>query len=363
MSRVLLVAGGGTGGHLTPALALAQAVRQADPEVEPVLVGALRGVERHVLPGRDFRHVLLPSKPVYRRQWWRNAGWPLAAIKLSHHLGRLFDQERPVAVLGTGGYASAPVVWWAQRAGLPTALQEQNALPGLATRWLSRRARHIYLGLPEAERYLRAGPDTEVMDTGNPIVPPDFGLRVPTRERLGIDPSRPTVLVTGGSQGSLAINRVVAGWLDAGHAEGVNLLWVTGRRTHGEFAARHSPPRIQVFDFLDSLAEAYSVSDVVVGRAGAVTVAELCAWGLPSILIPLPTAAADHQTHNAEALARAGAAWLLPQAELTVDRFASRLASLVNDQEVRIEMSVAANERGRATASSDIAARLLTLCR
>ncbi len=361
MSRVLFVAGGGTGGHLMPALALATAVRQLDPSVEPVLIGARRGVERDILPTKEFRHVLLSSQPLYRRQWWRNAGWPVSAIRVWRQLGALFERERPLAVLGTGGYASAPVVWYAGRRGVPTALQEQNALPGMATRWFSRHARHIYLGLPEARAHLMLGSETVVFDTGNPVSPPDFAIRNAARARFGIDSATPTVLVTGGSQGSLAINRTVAEWLDGGGGQGMNLLWVTGKGTYREFAARHDPPRVQVFDFLDPLAEAYSVAHVVVSRAGAVTLAELCAWGLPSILVPLPTSAADHQTRNAEAMARAGAAWFLPQRELTVDRFGSRLTSLVNDAEVRIEMSVAANQRGRPHAGSDIARHVLGL--
>lgn len=276
-------------------------------------------------------------------------------------LGRLFERERPAGVLGTGGYASAPVVWYAERKGVPSALQEQNAFPGMATRWLSRRARHIYLGLPEAKANLRLGPHTEVFDTGNPIAPPDFTIKEAARARFGIDAATPTVLITGGSQGSLAINRTVAEWLDGGGGQAMNLLWVTGKKTYREFAHRHRPPSVQVFDFLDPLAEAYAVAHLVVSRAGAVTVAEICAWGLPSILVPLPTAAADHQTRNAEAMARAGAAWFLPQTEMTAERFGSRLTSLVSDAEARIEMSVAANQRGRPNASAAIAGHVLGL--
>ena len=365
--RVLLVAGGGTGGHLMPALALAQTIREADSTIEPVLIGTARGVEREILPARDFRYHLLPSEPIYRRRWWRNARWPLVLLNLRRELRRLFASEQPLAVLGTGGYASAPVVWYGQRRGLPTALQEQNAFPGLATRWLAGSARHLYLGLPEARQHLRPGRGTLVFDTGNPVARPDFAIRGRARERFGLTGERPVVLVTGGSQGSLAINRTVARWLDreggTGRAGGqeVDLLWVTGKTSHGEFVRYQAPPRVQVFDFLDPLAEAYAVAHVAVSRAGAVTVAELCVWGLPSILIPLPSAAADHQTRNAEAMARAGAAWFLPQVDLTVERFTARIGSLIGDREVRIEMSVAANERGRPTAAVDIATHVLSL--
>ena len=359
--RRILIAGGGTGGHLMPALAIARALRERAPDVEPVLVGAMRGVEARLLPTRDFRYHLLPSEPIYRRTWWRNARWPLIAARLLREVDRLFAAERPAAVLGTGGYASAPVVWWAARQGIPTAVQEQNAYPGLATRWLSRRVRHVYLGLPEARRLLRFGERTEVFETGNPIVPPSPGRRAEALARFGLDGRRPVVLVTGGSQGALAINRAVAGWVDGGGPSGADLLWVTGRGTHAEFAGRHRPPAVQVIDFLDPMADGYAVADLVVSRAGMITVAELCAWGLPSVLVPLPTAAADHQTHNARVLAAAGASALLPQPELTVERLGQTVGSLLEDRARRAAMAACALARGRPGAAADIVSKLLTL--
>jgi UDP-N-acetylglucosamine--N-acetylmuramyl-(pentapeptide) pyrophosphoryl-undecaprenol N-acetylglucosamine transferase len=357
----ILIAGGGTGGHLMPALAIAQALTDAAPDVEPVLVGAARGVEARLLPTRDFRYHLLPSEPIYRRTWWRNVRWPLIAGRLLREVGRVFAEEQPIAVVGTGGYASAPVVWWATRHAVPTAIQEQNAYPGLATRLLSRRVRHVYLGLPEARGLLRFGTRTEVFDTGNPISPPTPERRPQALARFGLDGTRPVVLVTGGSQGALAVNRAVAGWLDAGGPEGADLLWVTGRGTYEEFAVRHRPPSVQVIDFLDPMADGYAVADVVVSRAGMITVAELCAWGLPSVLVPLPTAAADHQTHNARVLADAGASALLRQADLTPAALGDAVGTLLRDRARRDQMASRALARGRPHAAADIVSRILTL--
>ena len=357
----ILIAGGGTGGHLMPALAIAGALRELNPEVEPVLVGAERGVEAKVLPEREYRFHLLPTEPIYRRQWWKNYRWPIIAARLARRIGRLLDNERPAAVLGTGGYASGPVVYFAGLRGIPTAIQEQNAFPGLASRWLSRRVRHAYLGLPELRTMLQFGPRTQVFDTGNPVVPPTPERRAASVLRFGIVPGRPVVLITGGSQGALPINRAVAGWLASGRAAGTTVLWVTGRGTHPEFARLHQPPDVHVIDFLDPMADAYAVADLVVSRAGMITVAELCAWGLPSILIPLPTAAADHQTRNARVLTEAGAAELLLQQELTPATLRGRIERLLSDAALRRRIAEAARSRGRPHASHDIASNLLTL--
>jgi UDP-N-acetylglucosamine--N-acetylmuramyl-(pentapeptide) pyrophosphoryl-undecaprenol N-acetylglucosamine transferase len=361
--RTVLIAGGGTGGHLMPALAVAAELDARAAGVEPVLVGAVRGVEAQILPSRDFRYHLLPMEPIYRRTWWKNLRWPVVAGRVLRRVEALFDEEQPVAVLGTGGYASGPVVWWASRHGVPCAIQEQNAYPGLATRWLSRRVRHVYLGLPEARRLLRFGAETRVFDSGNPITPPSPERRTAALMQLGLDGSRPVLLVTGGSQGALAINRAVAGWLDAGRAENLAIIWVTGRGSHAQFAAYHRPPDVSVVDFLDPMADGYAVADLVVSRAGMITVAELCAWGLPSILVPLPTAAADHQTHNARVLAEAGASVLLTQDQLSPASLGAAVRRLLSDPATRGAMAQRALARGRPHAAAEIVSNFLTLIR
>jgi UDP-N-acetylglucosamine--N-acetylmuramyl-(pentapeptide) pyrophosphoryl-undecaprenol N-acetylglucosamine transferase len=344
-----------------PALAIAAALEEHAPHLHPVLIGASRGVEARILPTRDYRFHLLSTEPIYRRTWWKNFRWPFVAGKLLREVARVFEQEQPVAVLGTGGYASGPVVWWAARHRIPTAIQEQNAYPGLATRWLSRRVRHVYLGLPEAGRLLRFGKNTQVFDTGNPIAPPTPERRGAALARFGLDSRRPVLLVTGGSQGALAINRAVAAWLDAGGGQQGALIWVTGRGGYDEFARFHAPPAVRVVDFLDPMADAYAVADLVVSRAGMITVAELCAWGLPSVLIPLPTAAADHQTHNAKILAEAGASYLLPQSRLTGQHLAEVVNELAVDEIRRKQMAARALARGRPHSAREIVSKLLTL--
>ncbi len=358
MSTVL-IAGGGSGGHLMPALAIAAALRQTGRRV--VLVGAERGLESRLLPAKDFLFHLLPTQPIFRRQWWKNVSWPWLAVRVVGGVDRILAEERPALVLGTGGYAAGPVLWRAANRGLATAILEQDAFPGLTTRWLSRRVRHVYLGQPEIQAHLRFGKATRVFVTGCPIVPPDLSLRATAHEQLGLDRALPTILVTGGGQGSLALNRVVADWLGTGQAKELQVIWATGNEHHAEFAHRHAPPRTQVVPFLDPIAPAYAAADLAVTRAGMMTISELCAWALPAVLVPLPTAAANHQTRNAEVMVGAGAAIHLPQSDLTVARLNREVSGLIRNPGRRSQLAAAAQGRARPGATAEIVALLEAL--
>jgi len=356
----ILIAGGGTGGHLMPALALARAA--ADAGHEPVLVGAERGLEAQILPRHPFPFHLLPMEPLYRRIWWRNWRWPLIAVRTWRAAGRVLARERPAIVIGTGGYAAGPVVWRAQRAGIPTVLQEANAFPGLATRLLARRARQIHLAFPEARARVRAGARTEVCVAGNPVRPPEPGDRTVALAQFGLPANRPTVLVIGGSQGARALNEAVAGALALDAFSGLNVIWSTGLAHHAQYAQLEASGHVVVRGFLDPIAPAYRAADLVVSRAGS-TVAELCAWGKPSVLVPLPTAAADHQTFNARALADAGAAVLLLERDLTPQSFAGVVRELVADPGRLASLATVARGRGHPDAARTIMSKILTLLR
>lgn len=357
----VLLAGGGTGGHLMPALALAQALRDAGRGVEPVLVGAERGIEADVLPRYSFHYHLLPIEPIYRRTWWKNVRWPLILGRAWRAVGRVLDAERPAIVIGTGGYAAGPVLWRAQRRRVPTVLQEQNAEPGLTTRWLARGARQIHLGFPEARERLPVGPRTAVYALGNPIRPPEPGPRDAALAALGLLPSRPTLLVFGGSQGARRINYALAGALERRLLDGVNVLWGTGA-AHAEALKRYAVPgRVLVRGFFDPMTPAYRAADLVVSRAGAMTVAELCAWGKASILVPLPTSAADHQARNASALAAVGAAIQLAEEHLSPFTLAEQVTALLADRAQLESLGTRARGRGHPDAAREIVSKILTL--
>jgi UDP-N-acetylglucosamine--N-acetylmuramyl-(pentapeptide) pyrophosphoryl-undecaprenol N-acetylglucosamine transferase len=355
----ILIAGGGTGGHLMPALALARVA--ADQGHDVVLVGAERGIEAQILPRHPFRYHLLPMEPIYRRTWWRNLRWPLIVMRAWQTAGHVLREEQPAIVIGTGGYAAGPVVLRAQLAGIPTALQEQNAFPGLTTRLLARRARQVHLGFPEAERNLSPGRRTQIFVFGNPITPPGVVDMPAARGELGVNGARHTVLVMGGSQGARALNETIARSLDNGLLRDVNVLWSTGAAHESHYAPRAVPGRIVVRGFFDPIGTAYAAADLVVARAGAMTVAELCAWGKPSVLVPLPTAAADHQTFNARALTNAGASVLLLERELNPEALAKVVEPLVRDPVRLGALAQSARKRGHPNAARNIVSKVLEL--
>lgn len=371
MTRVLL-AGGGTGGHLYPALSIGAALQAERPGTELHFVGALRGVEARVLPQEGVPHTLLPLEPLRRSRPWENWRLVPSVLRSAAGLRRLFSKFRPDLFVGTGGYASGPAGLMAQLFRVPVAVQEQNSFPGLTTRWLARRARQVFLGFPEARAHLAPGDATEIFEFGNPIRPPDPALeRGASRRSLGLDPAGVVALVVGGSQGAKAVNdtllaaleRVASGALPAPPAD-VQLLWATGPAHEAPIAERLRPLAlgwVHPRGYIDDMPAALAASDVAVSRAGAIMTAELQAWGIPALLVPLPTAAADHQTHNARALAEAGAAIMVPQSELSPERLWDELRGLLAAGERRSAMAAAARERGRPDAARRIARKLLEL--
>jgi UDP-N-acetylglucosamine--N-acetylmuramyl-(pentapeptide) pyrophosphoryl-undecaprenol N-acetylglucosamine transferase len=360
----ILFAGGGTGGHLYPGLAIARAVQRLDPNARPYFVGARRGIEREVLPGSGFAYRLLDLHPLYRARPWENWRTIVGFARAWREIGTLARDEPPAAVVGTGGYAAAATCAWAAARGVPVALQEQNSFAGITARLIARMAREIYLGYAEAGRSLRPRRGAWMEETGNPIEPPPSPRppRVSALRAWDFPESARVLLITGGSQGARALNDVTRGWIQRGLPHRVHVIWGTGKGSFAEFADLESP-RVRVRPYLSPIADAYAAADLAMTRAGALTLAELCAWGIPGILVPLPTAAADHQSANARTLSAAGAARELPQRELTVDRLDREVRSLFDDP-VRLEaMRRAALARGRPDAAEKIARRVLALAR
>ncbi len=353
-------AGGGTGGHLYPGLAIARALRARRPGTPVHFVGARRGIEREILPGTEFPHTLLDLHPLYRPRVWQNwktlRGW----LDAQRSLDALARTAPPALVVGTGGYASGAALWWAWRHGVPVAQQMGDAIPGITARLFSRLSTECYLGFPEAEAALPRGPRYVV--TGNPIEPPPDIRPDPAaaRARWGFPAGATVLLVFGGSQGARALNQAVASWVERGQPSSLCVLWATGRGQHDQFAHLDRAD-VRVVPYLAPIAEGYAAADVALVRGGMMGTSELCAWGIPMLIVPLPTAAADHQTANAVALERSGAAVHLAQSTLTVDRLEHEVRALVGDPARRQQMAAAARARGRPHAAAEIAARLVAM--
>lgn len=363
-ARRIWFAGGGTGGHLYPGLAIARALVQHDPSFAPHFIGAQRGIERDVLPTTAFPFTLLNLHPLYRQAPWKNWRTIVGAIGAWRAMSQLARQSRPEAVVGTGGYAAGVALAWARAHGVPTILHEPDSHPGMTTRAFSGGARAIYLGFPEATRYLRMAAGADVRALGAPIETPPAERRSRADARAAWDLPHDAfvVLCVGGSQGARALNETMAAWVSAGLPSGVAVIWATGRGQAAAYLDREGP-LVRVRPYLSPIADAYAAADIAITRAGAMSIAELCAWGIPSILVPLPTAAQDHQAHNATAVAASGAAIHLPQSQLSVTRLQSIVEELRSQPNTLDSMRHAARERARPSAAADIASAIVTLLR
>jgi UDP-N-acetylglucosamine--N-acetylmuramyl-(pentapeptide) pyrophosphoryl-undecaprenol N-acetylglucosamine transferase len=369
---VAVFSGGGTGGHLYPALALAGALKELRPDVRSVFVGAERGIEARVLPGRGVEHLLLPVEGFKRGAILANAGVLRGLAGALAAVGDLFHRLRPSLVVVTGGYAGGPSGLVAGLMGIRLILQEQNSVPGLTTRVLAHWAREIHLAFPEAISRLPRRARSRARVSGNPVRPPLPVSRAEAAAAFGLDPDRPVVLVVGGSQGARALNEaVLEGVLAimAGKAPipgNLQLLWVTGpdhltatrEAIQGAAPDGRVPDWAQLHGYLEDMPLALALADLAVSRAGAMATSEFLARGIPALLVPFPYAAADHQSRNAQALAEAGAAEHLPESELDARDFWSRIRRLVEDRRALEAMARAARSRGRPEAAVEIAAAL-----
>lgn len=311
----ILVSGGGTGGHIFPALSIANALRRR-LNAEILFVGAENRMEMEKVPAAGYEIKGLPVAGFDRRHLLRNIG---VLLKLRKSLGmarRIVRDFKPDIAIGVGGYCSGPTLKSAQRLGVPTLLQEQNSYAGVTNKLLARKADRICTAYPGMERFF---PADKIVLTGNPVRKdltegkPD---RAKARESFGLDPERATVLVVGGSLGALTLNESMEKDLRRLLDAGLQVIWQTGKNfgTRGTAAAKGMKGSV-VTTFITDMASAYAAADIVVSRAGAGSISELELLGKPCVLVPSPNVAEDHQTKNALALSEKGAAILVRDAE------------------------------------------------
>jgi len=352
----ILIAGGGTGGHVFPGIAVAEELRAHHPNVQVLFIGGRRGLEATAVPEAGFALRTLATAGFARRRWWR---WPWAAlVNLFGLLQALWIViiERPRAVLGTGGYVSGPVSVAAKLMGVPLLLQEQNSIPGLTNRWLAGIADEVHLSFLEARSYFSRRDHLKV--TGNPVRAHILaGEREQAMREFQLDPGRPTLFVFGGSLGARRINNAAVDALRRlqGRVQ-VQCILQTGRDEYEAVkqAVENEGLPATVLPFVKKMHLAYAAADLVVCRAGAMTLAEIAVSGRPSILVPYPFAAHDHQRVNAANLADRGAAVVIEDSELTGERLAQEIAHLLADRTAPSRMSANA----RLFARPDAAARL-----
>ncbi|MDX1509947.1 MAG: undecaprenyldiphospho-muramoylpentapeptide beta-N-acetylglucosaminyltransferase [Nitriliruptorales bacterium] len=365
-TRVVAVAGGGTAGHVFPSLAVAS-VLEAEGDLGTIFLGSRDRLEGQLVPAAGHRFEHVEAIPLPRRLSPRLVAVPFQLQRAIKRCVEILTTEQVVGVVTFGGYVSFPVNVAARRLGLPLVIHEQNSVPGIANRLASGWADRVAVTYPGSADSFRHPERTAV--TGNPVrkeMLSASGLdRAAARESFGLKPDVPTLLVFGGSQGARALNRAIVASAPHWGDLQVQILHAAGAALHREAAADWEKARrdqaglgVRCVDFIDDMAAAYAAADVVVCRAGATSIAELTVQGKPSVLVPYPHATADHQRHNAEALARVGAARMILDDELTGERIAAEVRPLLEDGETLHRMIASSRSFGRADAA-DAVARLL----
>lgn len=361
----VVFAGGGTGGHLYPALAIAEEVRRRRPDARLAFIGAKGKIEARVVPEHGFEFHPIQVSGFDRRLSGQTLLFP---VRLGVALAQSFSLLRriaPAVVVGTGGYVCGPPLFVATVLGIPTLIQEQNSYPGVTTRLLAKRVDQVHLTFASSKRYLERKDNVTV--TGNPTRSMFGAVDKNTgAASFGLDPSVQTILVFGGSQGAASLNRAVAGTLKEILELGVQVLWGTGPqdvervRTRVGALPLEARERVRVHPYIDAMGHAFAAADLAVCRSGASTLAELTRSGLPAILVPYPFAAADHQTENARAMVEAGAAVLVPDAALDRELFPA-IKSIVTDGGRRAAMTERARALGAPKAAELLADAVLRL--
>ncbi len=358
----IMIAGGGTGGHTSPARAILEEIQNRDSLLVAQWVGCRGSIEERVsaamaIPFRSLSVEGWPRRRTPRRLW--------VALKLLWSVFRAWTylrKFRPQVVVGVGGYVSLPLLWAAQRMGIPTVIHEQNRLLGVANRLLAARATRVLLSFPETKGTY---PPERTRVVGNPVrtafeSPPDART---ARESFGLDLAVPVILVCGGSQGARRINQALAQALAQFRAGQAQFIWMTGQAdaAMGREAAEKASVTAQVFPFIDDMAGACAAADIIVSRAGASTTAEIAMLGKPSILVPYPHATDNHQWHNAQTFVNAGAAMLLEDSECTADTLTTAIRGLLNSPDKLERMGTAARSLANPHATDAIVEEILGL--
>lgn len=361
----VIVSGGGTGGHIFPAVSIADAVRSLRPDARILFVGAEGRMEMQRVPAAGYEIKGLPVAGFDRRNLLKNFGVVMKLMKSRRMAKDIIRDFRPDVAVGVGGYASGPTLNMAQKMGVPTLLQEQNSYAGVTNKLLAKKARRICVAYDGMERFF---PAERIVMTGNPVRQTLLTVRIPKEEAVkefGLEPGKRTVLIVGGSLGARTLNESVMANLSLIRQQGmVQFIWQTGKYYSEEIARRlkenYCPPNLKVMDFIGNMNAAYAAADLVISRAGAGSISEFCLLGKPVILVPSPNVAEDHQTKNAMALVNKDAALYVADAE-AVKTLIPLAVNTVNSVQELDTLSRNIRRMGRPDAARIIAEEVVAL--
>lgn len=332
----VIVSGGGTGGHIFPAVSIANAIKKQHPEAQILFVGALGRMEMQRVPAAGYEIKGLPVRGLVRPLWSpKNIGVMIDFLKSKSQVKKIIREFKPQVAVGVGGYASAPTLNAAYSMGVPCLIQEQNSYAGVTNKSLAKKARKVCVAYSGMERFF---PAEKIIMTGNPVRQNllNAGIsREDARKAFGLDPDKRTVLIIGGSLGAKTVNESVLSHLEDIRKSDVQFIWQTGKYYSQSISEALSKvdavPNLKVMDFISSMDNAYAAADIVVSRAGASSISELCLLGKPCILVPSPNVAEDHQTKNALALSTKDAAIFVKDAEARNTLIGIALATVCDD--------------------------------
>jgi len=318
MIKRVIISGGGTGGHIFPALAIADEIKKRNPEAAILFIGARGRMEMEKIPQAGYEIIGLPIAGLQRKLTWKNLLLPFKLIRSFYLVFSVIKRFKPELVIGVGGYASGPTLQMAQLLQIPTLLQEQNSYPGKTNKILAKKAKAICVAYPGMERFF---PNAKIAYTGNPVranLAIDLHpLRAEAAGFFGLEQDKPTILIIGGSLGALTLNESMHAALAAVQEKNVQVLWQCGKSYDAKLQQNSNtmPANVKVLPFIQRMDLAYALADVIISRAGALSVSELALVGKPSILVPSPNVAEDHQTKNALSLVEQQAALLIKDAD------------------------------------------------
>jgi len=353
-----LFAGGGTGGHLFPAIAVAEQIKLLKPEAEIIFVGTKGKIEATVVPAHGYGFKPIWIKGFSRKSLSENILLPFRLlVSLAQSIG-ISMGFKPKVAIGSGGYVSGPAIWGASVMGAKILLMEQNSYPGVTTRILEKYAREIYISFADSEKYFKN--KSKLKTVGNPVRESlKSGDMTAALKTFGLDPNKKTVLVLGGSLGAKMVNKTIAENLDYFKKNNIQLIWQTGKYYISQYE-NLSSAGIWISAFIDNMNDAYSACDMVVSRSGATTLAELTILGKASVLIPSPNVAENHQYYNAKSLADANGAVLIEEKNLDAE-FAKTIDELVNDDKKLEEIKNNCKNLARTDAAKVIAQNAIKL--